>query len=69
MCAVGEKSGRLAEIFEELAEFYEEEVKDKLDNFATVIEPILMLLVGLGVGAMILSIVGPIYQMMGSLSS
>lgn len=68
MTAVGEKSGRLAEILEELALFYEEEVKAKLDNFSTLIEPILMLLVGLGVGLMILSIIGPIYQMMGSLT-
>jgi type IV pilus assembly protein PilC len=68
MCSVGEKSGRLAEILEELAVFYEEEVQEKLDNFSTIIEPVLMLFVGVGVGAMILSIVGPIYQMMGSLT-
>ncbi|HUV46513.1 MAG TPA: type II secretion system F family protein [Candidatus Bathyarchaeia archaeon] len=68
MCSVGERSGRLAEILEDLALFYEEEVAEKLDNFSVIIEPILMLIVGLGVGVMIISILGPIYQMMGSLT-
>jgi type IV pilus assembly protein PilC len=68
MFSVGEKSGRLAEILEELALFYEDEVNEKLENFSTIVEPILMILVGLGVGGMILSIIGPIYQMMGSLT-
>jgi len=68
MCSVGEKSGNLAPILEDLADFYEEEVEEKLENFSTIIEPVLMLLVGLGVGGMILSIVGPIYKMMGELN-
>jgi len=68
MCSVGEKSGQLVDILEDLALFYEEEVEEKLDNFSTVIEPVLMLLVGLGVGGMVLSIIGPIYQMMGKLT-
>ena len=68
MCSVGEKSGKLADILTELALFYEEEVEAKLENFSSIIEPILMLLVGLGVGGMVLSIIGPIYQMMGQLS-
>ena len=68
MCSVGERSGKLADILEELAIFYEEEVEASLENFSNIIEPILMLLVGLGVGGMVLSIIGPIYQMMGSLS-
>ncbi len=68
MCSVGEKSGRLAEVLQELALFYEEEVEQKLENFSTIIEPVLMLFVGIGVGAMILSIIAPIYQMMGSLT-
>lgn len=68
MCSVGERSGKLAEVLEELALFYEAEVAEKLENFSTIIEPILMIIVGLGVGGMILSILGPIYQMMGSLT-
>jgi len=67
MCSVGEKSGKLSEILSELALFYEEEAEGVLDNFSNIIEPILMLLVGLGVGGMVLSIIGPIYQMMGQL--
>jgi len=68
MCSVGEKSGKLDSILADLALFYEEEVEGKLENFSSIIEPILMLLVGLGVGGMVLSIIGPIYQMMGKLT-
>lgn len=69
MFSVGEKSGRLAELLEDLSDFYEKEVDERLDNISTVIEPILMLLVGVGVAALILAIIGPIYQMIGSLSA
>ncbi|PIS09010.1 hypothetical protein COT75_04075 [Candidatus Beckwithbacteria bacterium CG10_big_fil_rev_8_21_14_0_10_34_10] len=68
MVSVGEKSGKLSDILEDLAVFYEGEVEGKLESFSAIVEPVLMLLVGLGVGGMILSIIGPIYQMMGSLS-
>lgn len=66
MCAVGEKSGNLEDILEELALFYEAEVDEKLETVSTIVEPVLMLFVGLGVGGVILSIIGPIYQMIGS---
>ncbi|MFC1711708.1 type II secretion system F family protein [Patescibacteria group bacterium] len=68
MCSVGEKSGKLAEILDDVAMFYENEVDDKLENISTLVEPILMILVGFGVGGMVLSIIGPIYQMMGNLT-
>ena len=41
MCSVGERSGKLAEILDDLASFYEEEVEGKLENFSTIIEPVL----------------------------
>lgn len=68
MCSVGEKSGNLADILKQMAVFYEREIDDRLENISTIVEPLLMLLVGFGVGAMVLSIIGPIYQMIGSLT-
>lgn len=69
MFSVGERSGQLAEVLDDLALFYEGEVESKLESFTTIIEPLLMLLVGLGVGAMILAIIGPIYQMIGQMTT
>lgn len=69
MFSVGEKSGRLAELLSDLSEFYEKEVDERLENISTIVEPILMLIVGVGVAGLILAIIGPIYQMIGNLST
>ena len=66
MIAAGEKTAALDETLRDLASFYESEVEEEVKNLAQVIEPILMLLVGIAVGAMILSIIAPIYSVVGS---
>lgn len=50
MVGVGEETGRLTEILRQLAEFYEQEVDMMVNNLAKIIEPILMLVIGGGVG-------------------
>jgi type IV pilus assembly protein PilC len=69
MIAAGEKSGTLDTSLADLASFYEEEVEEELKGLTQILEPILMLLVGIGVGAMILSIIAPIYSVVGSFSN
>lgn len=66
MIAAGEKSGTLDASLGDLASFYEEEVEEELKSLTQIIEPVLMLLVGIGVGIMILSIIAPIYSVVGS---
>ncbi|HCS78423.1 TPA: hypothetical protein DIV55_01635 [Patescibacteria group bacterium] len=66
MIAAGERSGTLDATLADLASFYEEEVEEQLKNLTQILEPMLMLLVGIGVGAMILSIIAPIYSVVGS---
>ncbi|MEK7166314.1 MAG: type II secretion system F family protein [Patescibacteria group bacterium] len=66
MIATGERSGKLDSSLAELASFYEEEVEEELKNLTQILEPVLMLLVGIAVGAMILSIIAPIYSVVGS---
>lgn len=66
MIAAGEKSGTLGDSLGDLASFYEQEVEEELKSLTQIIEPILMLLVGIGVGGMILSIIAPIYSVVGS---
>ncbi len=66
LVAAGEKSGTLDTTLGELATFYEGEVEEELKNLTQIIEPVLMLLVGISVGVMILSIIAPIYSVVGS---
>lgn len=66
MIATGEKTGSIDTTLGELASFYEEEVEEELKSLTQILEPVLMLLVGVGVGVMILSIIAPIYSVVGS---
>jgi type IV pilus assembly protein PilC len=63
MTAVGEETGNLDEIFADLADFYEKEVSRTMDNLASIIEPILLIILGLGVAIIALSVVSPIYSL------
>jgi len=60
--AVGERSGTLEKSFFELAEKYNHEVDRKTKNLPTVIEPLLLLGIGLSVGFVAISIILPVYQ-------
>jgi type IV pilus assembly protein PilC len=68
MIAGGEKSGTLDKTLGDLAAFYEEEVEESVKKSTQLLEPMLMLFVGIGVGGMILSIIAPMYSVVGSLS-
>jgi type IV pilus assembly protein PilC len=67
MVSVGEKSGALEESFLYLSQFYQEEVDSALKNISTVLEPLLLILVGLFVGFVALAIITPIFKFTGSL--
>ena len=63
MVAVGEETGTLSQLIEELAVFYEEEVENTMKRLPTIIEPLLMIILGLGVGGMAISIILPMYNL------
>ena len=67
MMAVGEETGKISEMLEKLAVFYEEEVAEATKNMATVIEPILMIFIGAAVGFFALSMIKPMYSMMNGI--
>ena len=65
--AVGEETGELSEILMELADFYEKEVDSIMTNLPAIIEPVLILLLGVGVGGMAVAIIMPMYSMTSSI--
>lgn len=62
MIAVGEETGQISKMLGELAVFYEREVEQKTDNISTIVEPILMVFIGGGVGIFALAMIAPIYS-------
>ncbi len=66
MVNVGEKTGKTDSILINLAEFYEEEVDASLKNLVSLIEPLLLLAMGLVVAGIAFAIILPIYQLVGS---
>ena len=68
MIAVGERSGSLGDTLSYLARFYEGKVAIKAKSLSTVVEPLLLVMIGLGVGFLALSIFTPIYSVTEGLS-
>lgn len=68
MLAVGEETGKVAEMLKQIAEFYEEDVAEKTKDLSTIIEPVLMLLIGAVVGVFAVSMIAPIYQLSSAIN-
>jgi len=66
---IGEQTGTLEENLDYLYELYSEDVTDMTNNLATVIEPLLLIFVGLMIGGLALLIIAPIYQLTGSINA
>lgn len=64
---VGEKTGQLDNLLLSLANYYEEQADNSLKTLASLIEPALLVVVGLLIGGMAVSIVVPIYQLIGTI--
>ena len=63
MITVGEESGSIEDILDEIASFYEEEVDQTMKNLPSIIEPVLMLVLGVGVGFMAVAVLMPMYSL------
>lgn len=63
MAKVGEESGSLAEILATLANFYRREVNNAVDTLIGLIEPLMIICLGLGVGVLLVSVLMPIYNL------
>lgn len=66
MMSVGEQTGRLEQILSKITEFYSREVENLVNNMVSLIEPLIMILMGVGVGLMVAAIILPMYQLASS---
>lgn len=64
MTAVGEETGKISDMLLRIASFYEHEVAAQTKDLSTVIEPVLMIIVGTAVGFFAVSMLQPMYSMM-----
>lgn len=67
MLRVGERSGRLGEMMERIAAFFEEDVARSIEWFTKLFEPILMTVIGLVIGVIVVLLYMPIFDIAGSL--
>jgi len=66
MTAIGEESGALDNMLFKVAEFYEEEVSNAVDTLSTLLEPIIMVVLGTLVGGMVIALYLPIFKLAGT---
>jgi type IV pilus assembly protein PilC len=66
MIKVGEETGEVGSILDTLAKFYKREVDNAVDTLIGLIEPAMIVLLGLGVGGLLTSVLLPIYNLTSS---
>ncbi len=67
MIKVGEETGKSSDILKKLAEFYEQEVVSATEKISTVIEPVLIVILGVVVGIFAISIIQPMYSSLSAI--
>lgn len=67
MLEVGEETGQTSDVLAKLADFFEEEVANTTENITTLIEPVIMLVIGAAIGFFAISMVQPLYSMLGAI--
>lgn len=67
MLRVGERSGKIGDMMERAAAFYDEELSRWIDWFTRLFEPILMLFIGLVIGVVVLLLYMPIFELAGNI--
>lgn len=67
MLRVGEKSGQMGQMMEHIASFYEEEIAQTVERFTRLFEPLLMAFIGILIGAVVVLMYLPIFELAGSI--
>ncbi|MEI6627739.1 MAG: type II secretion system F family protein [bacterium] len=66
MLSVGEETGRLDDVLDKITDFYTKEVTNAVSNLTVLIEPLIMIVLGVGVGFFITAVIVPMWQLAGS---
>ena len=64
----GEKSGKLDKSLSDFYDFYQRQIMVDIKNFTTLLEPVLLVIIGIAIGGIILAIIAPIYQLIGQIT-
>ena len=67
LSSVGEKSGSVDEVFDTLADFYDKDIDNITSNFSALLEPVIMLVLGAGVGFLVIAVLQPIYGLVNAI--
>lgn len=68
MIAVGESTGALDAMLEKIADFYDEEVDQAVENMTALIEPVMLVFLGVTIGGLVVAMYLPIFKMAGAIS-
>ena len=63
MVAIGEESGALDDMLSKVADFYEEEVDNAVDALSSLLEPLIMVILGVLIGGLVVALYLPIFQL------
>jgi type IV pilus assembly protein PilC len=66
MMAIGEQAGKLDDVLEKISEFYSKEINSILANLTTILEPLIMVVLAIGVGIMVAAVILPMYNLASS---
>jgi len=69
MISVGESTGALDTMLEKIADFYDDEVDQAVENLTAMIEPFMLVFLGVVVGGLVVSMYLPIFQMAGAVGA
>jgi type IV pilus assembly protein PilC len=67
MISVGESTGALDAMLEKIADFYDEEVDQAVENMTALIEPIMLVFLGVTIGGLVIAMYLPIFKLAGAI--
>ena len=63
MAEVGEQTGALQDMLNTVADFYDEEISTNMERFVTLVEPVLLVIMGIVIAALLLALYMPLFQL------